>query len=113
MNDDLTWRFDVAVIEWLILLTMLVILAVVGAVVTRQTLNAFKKRKGRRVTTFRHQKAGILKALMQSSNHSIPQKTVYPEKRQLTDLLNTDRIDFPKQKHVDHWCGFSTSSTMY
>jgi len=43
MNGDLTWRFDVAVIEWLIVLAMLVILAVVGAVVTRQSLKAFKK----------------------------------------------------------------------
>ncbi len=47
MNEELTWRFDVAVIEWLIVLAMLVILAVVGAVVTRQTLNAIKKRNGR------------------------------------------------------------------
>jgi magnesium-transporting ATPase (P-type) len=46
MNEELTWRFDAAVIEWLIVLAMLVILAVVGAVVTRQTLNAFKKRNG-------------------------------------------------------------------
>jgi len=43
MNDDLIWRFDTAVIEWLIVLAMLVILAVVGAVVTRQSLRAFKK----------------------------------------------------------------------
>jgi len=44
MNGDLTWRFDVAVIEWLIVLAMLVILAVVGAVVTRQSLKVFKKK---------------------------------------------------------------------
>ena len=31
MNDDLTWHFDIAVIEWLIVLAMLIILAVVGA----------------------------------------------------------------------------------
>lgn len=43
MNDDLTWRFDVAVIEWLSVLTILVILAIVGAVVTRRSLSAFKK----------------------------------------------------------------------
>jgi len=42
MNDDLTWTFNVAVIEWLIILTMIVIMAVVGAVVTRQTIKAFK-----------------------------------------------------------------------
>ena len=46
MNDDLTWRFDITVIEWLIVLVMLVILAVVGAVVTRQSLKAFRKRNG-------------------------------------------------------------------
>ena len=37
MNDDLTWHFDITVIEWLIVLVLLVILAVVGAVVTRQS----------------------------------------------------------------------------
>ena len=46
MNEDLTWRFDVAVIEWLLVLATLVILAVVGAVVTRQSLKAFRKRNG-------------------------------------------------------------------
>jgi len=43
MSSDLVWSFDLAVIEWLIVLTMLVILAVVGALVTRQTLRAFKE----------------------------------------------------------------------
>ena len=46
MNDDLTWSFDIAVIEWLIVLTLLVVLAVVGAVVTRRSLSAFRKPKG-------------------------------------------------------------------
>ena len=67
MNDDLTWRFDVAVIEWLIVLAMLVILAVVGAVVTRQSLKAFRKAEMvSQVSRFRHQKVGIPKALKQS-----------------------------------------------
>ncbi|MCW8851900.1 MAG: hypothetical protein OQK44_04485, partial [Gammaproteobacteria bacterium] len=43
MNENLTWHFDVAVIEWLIFLVALVILAVVGAVVTRQSLKTFRK----------------------------------------------------------------------
>jgi len=43
MNGDLTWGFDFAVIEWLIVLAMSVILAVVAAVVTRQSLKASKK----------------------------------------------------------------------
>jgi magnesium-transporting ATPase (P-type) len=43
MNDDLVWRFDVSVIEWLVVLTVLVILAVVGAVITRQSFKEFKK----------------------------------------------------------------------
>jgi len=46
MNDDLVWRFDVAAIEWLIVLAILIILAVVGAVVTRRSLNAFRKMNG-------------------------------------------------------------------
>jgi len=46
MNDDLVWRFDVAVIEWLIVLAMLVILSIVGAVVTRRSLRAYRKLNG-------------------------------------------------------------------
>ena len=41
MNDDLMWELDAAAIEWLIVLAMLIIPAVVGAVVTRQSLSAF------------------------------------------------------------------------
>ena len=43
MNDDLIWRFDFAVMEWLIVLALLVIFSAVGAVVTRQSLKAFRK----------------------------------------------------------------------
>jgi magnesium-transporting ATPase (P-type) len=43
MNGDLTWRLDVTVIEWLIVLVALVILAVVGAVLTRHAPGAFRK----------------------------------------------------------------------
>jgi magnesium-transporting ATPase (P-type) len=46
MNDDLMWRFDAVDLEWLIFLAMLVILAVVGAVVTCQTLRAFREQNG-------------------------------------------------------------------
>ncbi len=40
MNNNLTWHFDITVIEWLI---VLVILSIVGAVVTRQLFKAFRK----------------------------------------------------------------------
>ncbi len=43
MNDRVTWHFDIAVIEWLIVLVLLVILSIVGAVVTRKSLKAFRK----------------------------------------------------------------------
>jgi len=43
MHDDLTWRLDAAVIEWLTVLAVIVILAVVGAVLTRQLPRAFRK----------------------------------------------------------------------
>ncbi len=46
MNEHLVLMFDIAVIEWLIVLAMLVILAIVGAVVTRRSLSAFKKING-------------------------------------------------------------------
>ena len=44
MNNDLAWRFDIAVIEWLTILTVLAILAVVGAVITRRSLKALRNR---------------------------------------------------------------------
>jgi len=43
MNDDLVLRFDVAVIEWLIVLVVLVILSMV----TRHSLKVFRKRNDR------------------------------------------------------------------
>ena len=42
MHEDLTWHFDLAVIEWLIVLAMLVAMGLVGAVVTHRTLKAGK-----------------------------------------------------------------------
>lgn len=45
MNDNLVWQFDVAVIEWLIVLAMLVISAVIGVVITRQAIKVYKKNK--------------------------------------------------------------------
>jgi magnesium-transporting ATPase (P-type) len=54
MNDDLTWRSDIAVIEWLILLAILVILATVGAAVIRHSLKRSGKpdnQSSERVTT--------------------------------------------------------------
>ena len=43
MNEDLARHFDIAVIEWLIALVLLIILAVAGAVVTRQSRRAFRE----------------------------------------------------------------------
>ena len=45
MIDDLTWRFDVAVIEWLILLAALVILSFVGVLLTHNTLKTRRRLK--------------------------------------------------------------------
>ena len=46
MNNGLVWRFDVAVIEWLIVLALLVILSVVGTVVTRRSFRTTSKQNG-------------------------------------------------------------------
>jgi uncharacterized protein YacL len=43
MNEDPARHFDIAVIEWLIALVLLIILAVAGAVVTRQSRRAFRE----------------------------------------------------------------------
>jgi magnesium-transporting ATPase (P-type) len=43
MNDNLTWRLDVTVIEWLIILAVLVVLAIAGAVFMRQIFKLFRK----------------------------------------------------------------------
>jgi hypothetical protein len=42
MNDDLAWKFDAAVIEWLMVLIVLVILAIADAMITRQSFIKFK-----------------------------------------------------------------------
>ena len=42
MNEDLAWHFDLAVIEWLIVLVILVVLGFVGAAFTRRTFRAVK-----------------------------------------------------------------------
>ena len=46
VNENLTWHFDLPVIEWLIVLIMLVVLGIVGAVVTHRTLKAVKGAAG-------------------------------------------------------------------
>jgi hypothetical protein len=42
VNEDLAWHFDLAAIEWLIVLVMLVVSGLVGAVVMRRTFKAVK-----------------------------------------------------------------------
>ena len=69
MNDDLTWRLDVAVIEWLIVLVMLVILAVVGAVVTRRSLKVLRElngQTGKLVTTSKSWHTQSIKTVFES-----------------------------------------------
>lgn len=46
MSDNLIWNFDVAVMEWLIVLAVLVVLAVVSAVITHQSLKALSGSSG-------------------------------------------------------------------
>jgi len=46
MNDDLVWRFDTAIVEWLIVLAALIILSVIGTMATRQSLKAVRKSNG-------------------------------------------------------------------
>jgi len=45
MSDDLTWIFDLAVIEWLIVLAALVLLSIMGAFVSSQSLKTFRSLK--------------------------------------------------------------------
>lgn len=109
MNDDLTWRFDVAVIEWLIVLAILIILAVVDAVAKRRGYyKAFRKPNSQSDTlapTSESWHTESAKAVLASF---VTPQMLYPEKRQLTDLPNTSRIAFPKSLggcHCDPWCG--------
>ncbi len=46
MSEGLAWRIDVAVVEWLFALAVVVILSVVGAVVMRRVPGAFRKMNG-------------------------------------------------------------------
>ena len=43
MNDELTWHFDLAVIEWLLILALLVVLGFAGALLTRKYINQKQK----------------------------------------------------------------------
>jgi magnesium-transporting ATPase (P-type) len=69
MNDDLTWHFDIAVIEWLVVLILFVILAVVGALLTRRSKRAFRERtvrSGAQVSTSESWHAESAKAVLES-----------------------------------------------
>jgi len=46
MNEELVWKFDLAAIEWPILIVLLIILTVVGTVVTRQSHKTFRRQNG-------------------------------------------------------------------
>ncbi len=81
MNNDLTWIFDIAVIKWLIVLAMLIILSVVGAVVTRGTLKAFRKLNG------------------QSGASVLPLESWHAESTQTVfELLETTADGLPKEE---------------
>jgi magnesium-transporting ATPase (P-type) len=43
MNDDLSWYFDIAGTEWLFVLAITIILAVIGAVIARQSPGKFRQ----------------------------------------------------------------------
>ncbi len=43
MNDELTWHFNLAVIEWLLILAALVVLGFAGALLTRKYINQKQK----------------------------------------------------------------------
>ena len=47
VNENLAWHFDLAVIEWLIVLVMLVVLGSVGAVVTRRTVKGVARQSSK------------------------------------------------------------------
>ena len=113
MSSDLVWGFDLAVIEWLIVLTILVVLAVGGALLTRRTLRAFRGKVDRT------DDQSITSASWHTESAEVVLESLetitsgYQKKRQVTDLLNMGRISFPSRMYVVHCCAFSTSSTMY
>ena len=90
MNNDLTWRFDVTVIEWLILLTILIILSVVGAVVTRRSLGALKKLNGQSSTP----------VLPSESWHTESAKTVFESLDTTADGLSKEDANIRLAKHA-------------
>ncbi len=89
MNEDLTWRFDVAVIEWLIIVAILIILFVVGAVVTRRSLGALKKLNGQSGTP----------VLRSESWHTESAKTVFVSLDTTPDGLSKEDANNRLAKH--------------
>ena len=88
MNNDLAWRVDITTIEWLIILAMLIILAVVGAIVTRRS------------TAFRKQKEQSGELISTSENwHSKNPNTVFESLETTADGLSTEEISNRLAKH--------------
>lgn len=89
MNDDFTWEFNLAAIDWLIILPMLVILALVGAVVTRQSLKAFRKL---------NDQSGE-KASKSNSWHNLPIETVFQSLESTPDGLSIEQVKSRLDQH--------------
>jgi magnesium-transporting ATPase (P-type) len=82
MIDDFTWRDDIALIEWLPVLVVMVIL-VVGAVVLRYLLKAIKKQNG---------ESGK-ESFISESWHTESVKTAFELLETETDGLSTEEVD--------------------
>ena len=82
MRDDLTWHFEIPVIEWLIALAVLVILSVLGAMATRRSMKVFRQQKKQSET------------LPPPENwHSESAETAFASLESSPDGLGTDEVD--------------------
>lgn len=82
MKNDLTWVFNLAVLEWLIVLANLVIVAVVSALILRQSRKPFRKPKSSFDVT----------APISTNWHALSAKSVFESLETTSDGLSTEEV---------------------
>ena len=112
MNNELTWHFDLAVIEWLLILALLVVLGFAGALLTRKYINQKQKNTSSAdsdslTKNWHSENFRISIRISGSFNNWFIQRT-----GQKQTSPGMDQISWQKQKPADRWFDLSTSSTM-
>ena len=87
MYEDPARHYGIAVIEWLIALVLVIILAVAGAVVTRQSRRAFRELTVQSSAQTSKPESWHVKSAEAVLESLITPRKVYPKKRSLSDFM--------------------------